>query len=89
MLKVTRKPIYFLTLSVQVFYFSFFHREREMRIAARNEALQTATEQLQLKIQQKVKQATILLSQIRCEGFVNRGRFTCVIWKLRDWSVCF
>lgn len=28
-----------------------------MRIAARNEALQTATEQLQLKIQQKVKQA--------------------------------
>lgn len=60
-----------------------------MRIAARNEALQTATEQLQLKIQQKVKQATILLSQIRCEGFVNRGRFTCVIWKLRDWSVCF
>ena len=29
-------------------------REREMRIAARNEALQTATEQLQLKIQQKV-----------------------------------
>ena len=27
-----------------------------MRIAARNEALQTATEQLQLKIQQKVKQ---------------------------------
>ena len=28
-----------------------------MRIAARNEALQTATEQLQLKIQQKVKKA--------------------------------
>ena len=32
----------------------FYDREREMRIAARNEALQTATEQLQLKIQQKV-----------------------------------
>ena len=29
-----------------------------MRIAARNEALQTATEQLQLKIQQKVKKNT-------------------------------
>ena len=37
--------------------FCFVNREREMRIAARNEALQTATEQLQLKIQQKVKQA--------------------------------
>lgn len=35
--------------------FCFVNREREMRIAARNEALQTATEQLQLKIQQKVK----------------------------------
>ena len=49
-----------LRLCLQVFYFAlffFFHREREMRIAARNEALQTATEQLQLKIQQKVKQA--------------------------------
>lgn len=85
MLKVIRKPAcpfkYFILLC-------FVHREREMRIAARNEALQTATEQLQLKIQQKVKQAAILLSQIRCEVFVNRGRFTCV-WKLRDRSVCF
>ena len=33
-------------------------REREMRLAARNEALQTATEQLQLKIQQKVRSNT-------------------------------
>ena len=29
-----------------------------MRLAARNEALQTATEQLQLKIQQKVRSNT-------------------------------
>lgn len=40
-----------------IFSFCFVNREREMRIAARNEALQTATEQLQLKIQQKVKKA--------------------------------
>ena len=40
-----------------IFSFYFVNREREMRIAARNEALQTATEQLQLKIQQKVKKA--------------------------------
>lgn len=33
-------------------------REREMRLAARNEALQTATEQLQLKIQQKQAETT-------------------------------
>jgi hypothetical protein len=33
-------------------------REREQRLAARNEALQTAAEQLQLKIKQKVKRET-------------------------------
>jgi len=44
--------------------FCFVNREREMRIAARNEALQTATEQLQLKIQQKVKKPLILHDDI-------------------------
>ena len=63
MLNVTRKPIYLPELRLSdgcfvhssIFSFCFVNREREMRIAARNEALQTATEQLQLKIQQKVK----------------------------------
>ena len=41
-------------LRSMIVLFCFVNREREMRIAARNEALQTATEQLQLKIQQKV-----------------------------------
>ena len=59
-----------------------------MRIAARNEALQTATEQLQLKIQQKVNKL-ILLMQIRCERFLSCGRFTCIIWNLRDRSAYF
>ena len=39
-----------------------------MRIAARNEALQTATEQLQLKIQQKV---VSLLQIYRKKGIVQ------------------
>ena len=44
----------------------FYNREREMRIAARNEALQTATEQLQLKIQQKVMNNFIYCFGISC-----------------------
>ena len=44
----------------------FYDREREMRIAARNEALQTATEQLQLKIQQKVMNNFIYCFGISC-----------------------
>ena len=51
-----------------------------MRIAARNEALQTATEQLQLKIQQKVKHNLSLMMQIRCKRFMNRFIY---IWYLR------
>ena len=37
-----------------------------MRIAARNEALQTATEQLQLKIQQKVMNNFIVRFGVSC-----------------------
>ena len=37
-----------------------------MRIAARNEALQTATEQLQLKIQQKVMKNFIVRFGVSC-----------------------
>ena len=37
-----------------------------MRIAARNEALQTATEQLQLKIQQKVMNIFIVRFRVSC-----------------------
>ena len=43
-----------------------YNREREMRIAARNEALQTATEQLQLKIQQKVMNNFIVCFGVSC-----------------------
>ena len=43
-----------------------YNREREMRIAARNEALQTATEQLQLKIQQKVMNIFIVRFRVSC-----------------------
>lgn len=43
-----------------------YNREREMRIAARNEALQTATEQLQLKIQQKVMNNFIVRFGVSC-----------------------
>ena len=43
-----------------------YNREREMRIAARNEALQTATEQLQLKIQQKVMNIFIVRFGVSC-----------------------
>ena len=43
-----------------------YNREREMRIAARNEALQTATEQLQLKIQQKVMKNFIVRFGVSC-----------------------
>ena len=40
---------------------NLLYREREQRLAARNEALQTAAEQLQLKIKQKVTTPDILI----------------------------
>lgn len=60
MFKMTRNCV----LRSMIALFCFVNREREMRIAARNEALQTATEQLQLKIQQKVKKPLILHDDI-------------------------
>ena len=52
----------------------FYNREREMRIAARNEALQTATEQLQLKIQQKVMNNFIVRFGVSCFSMNHFGQ---------------